>query len=76
MVNDCAIMAGMTYRIYLRWPNQRVSDKTTTESERVALIAWEELLARSDLNGQSVGAAYTQDGKQLRYHRFDGGSDA
>jgi hypothetical protein len=33
----------MTYRVYARWPEGGVSDKTTTESRSVADFAWVEL---------------------------------
>lgn len=65
-------MWAMTFRVYLRWAGQRVSDKTVTESRKVAELAYQELLARSDLVGKAVAAAFTEDGKQLAYHQFDG----
>ncbi|MGA8054070.1 MAG: hypothetical protein WCA12_09465 [Burkholderiales bacterium] len=67
-----AKMLAMTFRVYLRWPGQRVSDKTVTENRTVAELAYRELLARADLVGKSVAAALTKDGKQLAYHQFDG----
>lgn len=60
----------MTHRIYLRWPGQQVSDKTTTESAAVAQFAFDELIARKDLIGQSVDVAWTADGKQQNYYSF------
>jgi hypothetical protein len=60
----------MTHRIYLRWPGQQVSDKTTTESKAVAQFAFDELIARQDLIGQQVDVAWTADGKQQAYHSF------
>lgn len=59
-----------THRVYLRWPAQRTSDKTTTNSDRVAQFAFDELKNRADLSGQPVAAAWTCDGKQLAYHAF------
>ena len=38
-------MQPMTFRVYLRWPNQRVSDKTSTEDRALAQIC---LLYTSD----------------------------
>lgn len=61
----------MTHRVYLRWPPQRVTDKTTTESKSVAQFAYDELLARPDLAGQAAAVAWTCAGAQLAYHRFD-----
>lgn len=68
-------MLGMTYRVYLRWPGQKVTDKTTTESEAVAKLAFDELKQRNDLRGQPVGAAFTQDGKSIEYFDFAAASN-
>lgn len=65
-------MCFMTYRTYLRWPGQRVSDKTVTEDLAVAELAYGQLLARPDLIDKPVSAVFTQDGKQLRFHDFRG----
>jgi hypothetical protein len=60
-----------TYRVYARWPEQRVSDKTTTESRAVAMFAFQELVDRPwPVGALPVGIAITQDGKQLDYHTF------
>lgn len=61
----------MSYRIYLRWPGQRVSDKTVTASPAVAEQAFRELLGRRDLLGQDVAAVLSLDNRQLEYVRFD-----
>ena len=61
----------MSYRVYLRWPPQRVTDKTVTDSATVAAFAYNELLDRAELRGQPVALAMTHDGKQLHYHAFD-----
>ena len=66
----------MTFRVYLRWPGQRVTNKTTTESRTIAEAAYRELLERTDLVGQQVDAALTEDGKQIAYHRFEGAGEA
>lgn len=66
----------MTYRVYLRWPDQKVSDKTVTEDRALAELAYKTLLARQDLIGKPVGAAFTArvNGvpEQIAYHAFDG----
>jgi len=41
----------MTYRVYLRWPQQRVSDKTVTEDRALAELAYQTLRKRTDLIG-------------------------
>lgn len=58
------------HRVYLRWPDQRTSRKTTTESADVARFAYEELCNRRDLEGQEVSVAWTYNGKQLAYYEF------
>ncbi len=66
----------MTYRVYLRWPPQRVTDKTTTESRAVAEFAFKELLARADLAGKDVAATFTEKSENaataenISYHDF------
>lgn len=62
----------MTYRVYLRWPAQKVTDKTITESRTVAELAYEELITRTawPADAKPLGVAFTQDGKQLAYHNF------
>ncbi|MDA8094895.1 MAG: hypothetical protein M0T84_13525 [Betaproteobacteria bacterium] len=60
-----------TYRVYLRWPGSRVSEKTVTQSPLIAAAAFRELLAREDLRGSEAGLALTRDGKQVYYHRFE-----
>lgn len=62
----------MTHRVYVRWPDQRATDKTSTESEAVAQTAFDELLRRPDLAGQGAAAAWTVDGQQRAYHQLDG----
>ena len=65
----------MTYRVYLRWPDQRVSDKTITGNPNVAAAAFRALLGRADLVGQKVAAVLSLDNRQLEYCRFDYGPD-
>jgi len=59
------------HRVYLRWPPQRTSDKTSTESAEVARFAYDELRNRRDLVGLDVAAAWTCNGKQLAFHSFN-----
>lgn len=65
-------MLAMTFRVYVRWPGQRVSDRTTTESRAVAEVAYGELVERSDLAAQgALGVAFTEDQRQVAYHAFN-----
>lgn len=59
-----------THRVYLRWPNQLTTDKTTTESEPVARFAFTELQKRRDLDGQDVAVAWSFQGRQVEFHEF------
>lgn len=63
------------YRIYLRWRDQRVSEKTITGNPNVAEAAFRALLGRSDLIGQKVAVVMSLDNRQLEYCRFDYGPD-
>lgn len=60
-------MFAMTYRVYLRWPDSRTTDKTTTDDQDVAAFAFARLKARDELRGQPVGIALTKDGRQLDF---------
>ena len=60
-----------TYRVYLRWPGARVSDKTVTESPERALAAFRKLLNLREIRGEKVSLALTMNGKQQYFHRFD-----
>jgi len=61
----------MIYRAYLRTATGQVSEKTVTPSRAAALIAFEELVSRMDLDGQKLAAALTCDNRQVAFHRFD-----
>ena len=63
-------MLDMTFRVYLRWPEQKTTDKTTTEDPEVAKLAFDRLKERTDLYGQEVGIAFTQDNKRIEYFDF------
>jgi hypothetical protein len=59
----------MTIRIYLRWPDQRVSNKTVTDSEPVAAFAFAELKEHQEhwkARG-AFGIVFSRDGKQAEY---------
>lgn len=62
----------MTYRIYLRSPDQSVSDKTVTGSPDVARAAFRALVERDDLDGTPMLAVLNRDGRPVAHHRFDG----
>jgi len=60
----------MTFRVYLRSPDQRVSDKTTTGSPDAARAAFADLVARVDLDGQRLLAVLNADGRPIAHHDF------
>lgn len=59
------------YRVYLRTPEGKVSDRTVTPSRAAALVAFAELVDRHDLDGQKLAAALTCSNRQIAFHRFD-----
>lgn len=57
-----------TYRVYVRWPGNKITHKTTTVSKAAAEVAWQELLLTSwERQCRPLGLAYTCDGKQVHY---------
>ncbi|QNM94883.1 hypothetical protein [Chitinimonas koreensis] len=60
------------FRVYLRHPDQSVSDKTNTSDPAVAQAAYDALLDRAELIGSPILAVMNQDGKPVAHHRFDG----
>lgn len=68
----------MTYRVYLRWSDGSVTDKTVTEDRALAELAFRYLAAREDLNGKPVGAAFTERSagqvQQIAFHDFSAAS--
>ena len=58
------------FRVYLRWPKQRVSEKTTTQNEAIALQAFDALIRRGDLAGKPVVAMMTHDNRPVKAHPF------
>jgi hypothetical protein len=67
-----ADMNLMTFRVYLRWPRQRVTDKTSTESRVVAEAAYSDLLKQAETFAAkgALGISLTEDGRQLQYHKL------
>jgi hypothetical protein len=59
----------MTFRVYVRWPDQRVTKKTTIDSRAVAELAFRELESNAaQLTSQgALGIAYTDNGAQIEY---------
>jgi hypothetical protein len=59
----------MTHRIYVRWSEGKTTHKTTTDSDGVAQLAFNELTQMADqLRGQgALGLAWTKDGQQADY---------
>lgn len=62
----------MIYRVYLRDPQQRVSDKTNTGDRAAALAAFTSLVNRTDLDGQAMLAVLNQNGRPVAHHDFRG----
>lgn len=62
----------MTFRIYVRWPDQSTSYKTSTESRTVADFAFQELVAMADELAAkgALGISYTNNGRQVEYRPF------
>jgi hypothetical protein len=59
------------HRVYVRWPQQRVSNRTRTENAEVAAFAYHQLVKRADLVKKgAIGVAWTFDGVQQAYHDF------
>lgn len=62
----------MTFRIYLRAPDQSVSDKTMTGDPEAARAAFKSLTERTELDGTPMLAVLNRDGRPVAHHRFDG----
>lgn len=60
----------MTFRIYLRDSQQRVSEKTNTPDRVAALSAFTTLVNRSDLDGTAMLAALNYNGRPVAHHDF------
>lgn len=62
----------MTFRVYLRGPDQSVTDKTVTGDPEAARAAFRSLTERAHLDGSSMLAVLNVDGRPVAHHRFDG----
>lgn len=60
----------MVYRVYLRDPQQRVSDKTNTGDRAAALAAFGSLVNRIDLDGAPMLAVLNYNGRPVAHHDF------
>lgn len=75
--NTLQAIRHMTYRIYVRWDNQKTTHRTTTDSESVAYAAFNELASDRD-NFRNIGAlgiALSQDGQQIKYVQLNEGPE-
>lgn len=68
----------MLYRAYLRAHDGYVPDetKTITHDPTVALLAFSDLVERTDLDGQNFAAVLTCQNKRVAFHRFDRAFDS
>ncbi len=58
----------MTHRVYLRWPGQEVTQKTTTESRTVAEFAFLQLCEQpAAILIEAVGISWTENGRHVDY---------
>lgn len=62
------------YSIYLRHPDQQVSDKTSTACRDVAVEAFSALINRADLDGSKM-IVVLNCGASITCHHFDAGPD-
>ena len=60
------------YRVYVRWPNQKVTEKTVTDNPIRAQEALRALVMREDLQGVKCAVAYSVDTKQQDYVEMNG----
>lgn len=60
----------MIYRVYLRDPQQRVSDKTNTGDRAAALVAFTALVSRTELDGKPMLAVLNYNGRPVAHHDF------
>ena len=67
----------MTYRVYVRWPGQKTSHKTASESISIAQAAFDEITdnAARFIEQGALGVTFTKNGKQVNYHQFTDAPD-
>jgi len=63
------------YSIYLRHPDQQVSDKTSTARRDVAVEAFNALINRTDLDGSKMIGVLNCGGASITCHHFDARPD-
>lgn len=63
------------FKIYLRDKSQQVHEKHMTEDRNEAAQFFEEMISRTELDGQLLAAVITYNSQQIAYHRFDRLSD-
>lgn len=59
------------YRIYLRWHDQRVGEKTTTSDQEIAEASYRTLMKKREYWCSKAAAVLSLDGRQLEFRRFD-----
>lgn len=59
----------LDYRVYVRWPGQRTTDRTSTDSALVAKHAFDGLVRRSQelVENGALAVVMTQGGQQVEY---------
>ncbi|MEK8034232.1 hypothetical protein AACH06_25685 [Ideonella sp. DXS29W] len=59
----------MAFRVYVRWPGQRVTHQTTTACGQVAAAAYSLLQQQAQFHGSqgALGIALTENGRQRSY---------
>ena len=60
----------MIYRVYLRDPQQRVSNKTITGDRASAVAAFASLIDRAALDGSAMLAVLNFNGRPVAHHDF------
>ena len=63
----------MTFRVYVRWPGQQVTDRTSTESRAIAQAAYAELVQNAETFKAkgALGITFTESGKQVGYEELN-----
>jgi hypothetical protein len=68
---------AMTFRVYVRWPGQQVTDRTSTESRAIAEAAYAELVKNAETfkTKGALGITFTESGKQVGYEELNEEAD-